>query len=175
MTKGFSVIIATALAISVPAFAQDMATSTVALSGADGADHGTVELRQTPSGVLLTAKLTNIPAGIHGFHIHETGACDAADGFRSAGGHYAGMNDTHGLMAEGGPHSGDMPNIHVPESGSLDIEIYNANISLKDGEENSLFDDDGSAIVIHAGADDYESQPSGEAGDRIACGIVEAQ
>ncbi len=76
---------------------------------------------------------------------------------------------------EGGPHPGDMPNIHVPGSGTLTQEVLNDNVSLREGDKGYLLDDDGSAIVIHAGADDYESQPSGAAGDRIACGVIETQ
>lgn len=146
--------------------------ASAALKGADGADHGTVTFQQTPNGVLVTAELKDVPSGSHGFHVHETGACDAPD-FESAGGHYTGVSDTHGLMVEGGPHSGDMPNVHAPESGAITVEHFNPRISLMEGEEGYLFDDDGSAVILHANADDYESQPSGDAGSRIACGVID--
>jgi Cu-Zn family superoxide dismutase len=146
------------------------AAATARLTGPDGADIGTVTLTETPSGVLLEAELRGLPQGEHGFHIHEKGAC--TPDFGAAGGHFAGGSGQHGYAAEDGPHAGDMPNIHVPASGELSIGVFNGNVSLQDGE-GMLLDDDGSAIVIHAKADDYKSQPSGDAGDRIACGVIE--
>ncbi|OXT02526.1 hypothetical protein B7H23_06430 [Notoacmeibacter marinus] len=160
--------------MAAPALSQDeggaMASATAALKGADGADHGSVMLKQTPNGVLLTLDLKDVPAGVHGFHIHETGKC--APDFKAAGGHFAEGKD-HGFLAEGGPHPGDMPNIHVDDSGALKQEVLNTRISLNEGEDGYLMDEDGSAILIHSGADDYQSQPSGDAGDRIACGVIE--
>jgi Cu-Zn family superoxide dismutase len=153
------------------ALAQDAMTATASLKGADGADHGTVTLTETPAGVLVRAELTGLPPGEHGFHFHETGACEPP--FESAGGHYNPTAAEHGFKAVGGPHGGDMPNIHVPESGDLTVEVFNAGVTLEDGAPDTLFDDDGTALIVHAGADDYESQPSGDAGDRIACGVVE--
>jgi Cu-Zn family superoxide dismutase len=79
----------------------------------------------------------------------------------------------HGVMAEGGPHPGDFPNVHVEENGVLQAEFFTDRLSMEEGGENTLFDEDGSAVVIHADPDDYSSQPSGEAGDRLACGVVE--
>ncbi len=146
------------------------AAAEASLVGADGSDKGTVTLTETPNGILLTARLKNLPEGVHGFHIHETGAC--TPDFGAAGGHLAGGAAAHGFLAEGGPHAGDMPNVHVPASGALTIEVFNPRVSFDSGE-GALFDGDGSAIVIHAGADDYESQPSGDAGGRIACGVIE--
>jgi len=146
------------------------AAATARLAGPDGADIGSVTLTEMPNGVLLEAKLRGLPPGEHGFHIHEKGAC--TPDFEAAGGHFAGGGDKHGYAAEGGPHAGDMPNIHVPASGELTIQVFNGNVTLEDGE-GMLLDDDGSAIVIHAKADDYKSQPSGDAGDRIACGVIE--
>jgi superoxide dismutase, Cu-Zn family len=139
------------------------------LKNAEGTEVGTVTLTEMPSGVLLDVRLSGVPAGVHGFHIHQTGAC--APDFGAAGGHFAGGDKQHGLKTEGGPHAGDMPNIHVPDSGALEIEIFNTAITFHDGD-GALFDDDGSAIMIHDGADDYESQPAGDAGSRIACGVI---
>lgn len=143
--------------------------ATATLKAVDGSDVGSVTLTEMPSGVLLQVDIGGIPAGIHGFHIHETASC--SPDFGAAGGHFAGGDLQHGFKVEGGPHAGDMPNIHVPESGALSIEIFNTAISLHDGD-GALFDDDGSAIVIHERADDYESQPSGDAGNRLACGVI---
>jgi Cu-Zn family superoxide dismutase len=164
-----TLVLAAALAAG-PALAQEV-TATASLKGTDGQDFGTVSFAETPAGVLITAELKGLPPGVHGFHLHEKGAC--TPDFKAAGGHFNPTGAEHGFMAEGGPHAGDMPNIHVPDSGSLTIEVLDPYISLKEGMEETLFDDDGTAVVIHAGADDYTSQPSGDAGDRIACGVVE--
>lgn len=146
-------------------------TATANLQNQEGQDVGTVELTQTPTGVHIVATLTNLPAGEHGFHIHETGTCEGD--FTSAGGHYNPGGAEHGYHSEGGPHAGDLPNIHVPESGELTVEYVNDRVSLEEGGEGALRDDDGSAIVIHANPDDYQSQPAGDAGPRIACGVIE--
>ena len=156
---------------SQPSAAADQQSATASLKNREGEDVGTVELHQTPNGVHLIANLTGLEAGEHGFHIHETGQCEGD--FTSAGGHYNPDGSEHGFMVEGGPHAGDFPNIHVPEGGELTIEHVNDRVSLEEGAEGALRDDDGSAIIIHANADDYESQPSGDAGDRIACGVIE--
>ena len=161
--------IASACAAAI-AFSTSVAyAATATLKNVERSEVGSVTLTELPSGVLLEVNLSGLPAGVHGFHIHQTGAC--APDFGAAGGHFAGGDKQHGLKVEGGPHAGDMPNIHVPESGMLSIEVFNTAISFHDGD-GALFDDDGSAIVIHDGADDYESQPSGDAGSRIACGVI---
>ncbi|MEZ5829319.1 MAG: superoxide dismutase family protein, partial [Hyphomicrobiales bacterium] len=141
--------------------------ATAVLKDPDGNQVGTVTLFEAPSGVLLDVDLTAVPSGDHAFHIHETGKCEAPD-FKSAGGHFNPEEDKHGLLNKAGPHAGDMPNIHVPETGKLMIEILNQRIDLNDG----LLDDDGSAIVIHEGPDDYVTDPAGDAGPRIACGVI---
>lgn len=136
------------------------------LQGPAGESHGRVTLRAVPTGVLLHARLSGLPEGAHAFHVHAVGACEPP--FTSAGGHYNPDGVPHGLTAEGGPHAGDMPNIHVPASGALEIEVLNTALALDD----RLFDADGAAIVIHEGADDYASDPAGAAGPRIACGVI---
>ncbi len=157
------------LAAAVPAPAAQAAPgdkASAALANAAGQAVGTVELLELANGTLLTARLQNLPEGAHAFHVHGTGACEPP--FTSAGGHYNPGGVKHGLDAADGPHAGDMPNIHVPASGSLTIEVFNAGLDLSD----SLFDADGAAIVIHEGADDYASDPAGNAGPRIACGVI---
>ncbi len=153
------------------AFAQnDQAnTASVAMMNKDGQPAGSVTLTGTPNGVLLRPDLTGLPAGVHGFHIHETGECDAAGGFESAGGHFAPGGNSHGFKVEGGPHAGDMPNQRVDEGGNLQSDIFNAEVTLGDGADSIR----GLALIVHEGADDYESQPSGDAGSRLACGVIE--
>jgi len=153
-----------ALALSAPALADQ---AKAVLLDPDGKEVGTVTLIAVPTGVLLDADLTALPPGDHAFHIHGVGKCEAPD-FKSAGGHFNPEEDEHGLMNEAGPHAGDMPNIHVPETGKLRIEVLNQMVNLRQG----LLEGDGSAIVIHQGPDDYTSDPAGDAGPRIACGVI---
>ena len=138
-----------------------------AMANTKGESVGEVVLSQTPQGALLHARLTGLPPGAHAFHVHTVGKCEPP--FKSAGGHFNPDGAKHGILAEDGMHAGDMPNIHVPESGALEIEVLNALLML----DARLFDDDGAAIVIHAGPDDYKTDPAGAAGPRIACGVIE--
>lgn len=135
----------------------------------DGESVGSVMLRETPNGVLVHATFTALPGGTHAFHFHESGQCEPT--FKSAGGHFNPDGSAHGFLVEDGPHAGDMPNIHVPDSGELEIEVMSGVQALMP----DLLDDDGAAFIVHDGADDYSSQPSGAAGARIACGVIEAK
>lgn len=164
----FIAALGVACVASLSAHAQ---TAKAMLKDAGGKDVGTVDLVQTPHGVLLKLSLKGIAAGEHAFHVHAVGKCEPP--FTTAGGHFNPGSRKHGMEAADGAHAGDMPNLHVPASGELVIEVANPAISLVKGQPNSVFDADGSAIVIHAKADDYKSDPAGNAGDRIACGIVE--
>lgn len=153
------------------AVAQAPLTATATLRGPNGAEHGRVTLVDTPSGVLVQADLLGLPPGAHGFHFHERGAC--APDFEAAGGHHDPDQSQHGFLSEDGPHAGDMPNLLVPESGSIQAQFINMMVALAPDQDGTLFDRDGSSIVIHAGADDYRSQPAGRSGARIACGVVQ--
>jgi Cu-Zn family superoxide dismutase len=145
-------------------------TAKAALKDASGKDVGQVQLLQTPHGVLIKLSLKGVPAGDHAFHVHAVGKCEPP--FTSAGGHFNPASHKHGMEAAEGQHAGDMPNLHIPASGELVVEIANPMITLAKGQPNSVFDADGSAIIIHAGADDYKTDPTGNAGDRIACGVI---
>jgi Cu-Zn family superoxide dismutase len=138
---------------------------------ADGTEVGGVTLTQIAAGVLMTADLSRMPAGTHGIHFHAVGQC-AAPAFASAGGHFNPAMKVHGLRNPNGPHAGDLPNIHVPESGMLRVELLAPNVRLGAGD-GTLFDGDGAAIVIHALADDYQTDPAGGSGSRIACAVLE--
>lgn len=147
-------------------------TASAVLVNPSGDRVGTVELVQTPnSGVLIRLDVRGLEPGTHGFHIHETGQCTTPD-FTSAGGHYAPRGRSHGVRHPHGAHAGDLLNIHVPESGRLQTERLAFHATLVPGTAGFLLDDDGSAVVIHGGADDYTSQPSGDAGPRVACGVI---
>ena len=153
---------------SLPAAAQ---TASAALKNAEGKEVGSANLTQTPHGVLINISVKELPPGEHAFHVHAVGKCEPP--FTSAGGHFNPGNKKHGMLAVEGYHAGDMPNLHVPQSGDLTVETVNANITLEKGKPYSVYDADGSAIVIHAGSDDYKTDPAGDAGARIACGVIQ--
>jgi len=140
------------------------------LKDAQGKTLGEATLRDSPGGVLVKLDLQGVPPGTHAFHIHTVGKCDAPD-FMTAGGHFNPTTMKHGLLATGGPHAGDMPNVFVPADGKLSVEVLDANVTLAAGPK-SVFDADGSALMLHAAADDYTSDPAGNAGARLACGVV---
>jgi superoxide dismutase, Cu-Zn family len=156
--------------VSMAAFSAQAQTAKASLKDASGKDVGQVQLIQTPHGVLLKMSLKGVPPGERAFHIHAVGKCEPP--FTSAGGHFNPGGKKHGMEAKEGAHAGDMPNLHIPASGELVIEVANHAISLVKGQPNSVFDADGSSIVIHAGADDYKTDPTGNAGDRIVCGVI---
>jgi Cu-Zn family superoxide dismutase len=123
--------------------------------------------------------VTDEARGEHGLHIHETGECTAPD-FSSAGGHFNPTDAEHGLLQPDGPHAGDLPNIWIEADGSADYTVTTNLITLEPGDgqrpaqmgDRSLFDSDGSAVVLHAGPDDYITDPAGDSGDRLACGVI---
>lgn len=139
------------------------------LVDADGTNVGRADLLETPNGVKIRVEFRNMEPGVHAFHIHETGKCSPS--FKAAGGHFNPTHRHHGFNAENGRHLGDLPNIHIPESGALTLEVYAPHATLN-GSENKILDDDGSALVVHRGADDEKTDPAGDAGDRIACGVI---
>lgn len=145
---------------------------TVDLIGTEGDSVGTAELTEEDHGVRIKVNAENLPEGPHGFHFHEVGKCEAPD-FESAGGHFNPADSSHGLEHDEGPHAGDLPNIEVGEDGIIDEEFVSETVTLKSGEENSLMQEGGTALVIHAEADDGTTQPSGDSGDRIVCGVIE--
>jgi Cu-Zn family superoxide dismutase len=156
-----------ATSLAHPAAAE---SASAALKDTNGRDVGTVSLSQTPAGVLLKLSFKGMPPGEHAFHIHAVGKCEPPS-FESAGPHFNPGNTRHGIMAGPG-HAGDMPNLHIPPTGSLEIELLNAAITLDPGKPNSVFHPGGTAIVIQEGKDDYKTDPAGNAGNRIACGVI---
>jgi Cu-Zn family superoxide dismutase len=135
---------------------------------------GELVAMQTPHGVLIRIDLQAKPAGIdpgpHAIHIHAAGQC--VPPFTSAGDHFNPLNRKHGFLQPQGKHTGDLPNIHVPENGPLTVEFLIPDGSAP-GERTTLFDEDGFALLIHQRADDYRTDPSGDSGDRIACGAIQ--
>ena len=139
--------------------------------GPDGESLGTVTLTQTPQGVLVAAELQGLTPGAHGFHIHETGSC--SPDFKAAGGHFNPHDASHGYAHEGQPHAGDMPNVYTNSDGTAQADVLNPLVTLEEGAAGSLFDGDGSAVIVHAQGDSYGDEAG--AGDRVACGVVERQ
>jgi Cu-Zn family superoxide dismutase len=160
--------IAVLLAMAGTVSADEMAKAV--LMDTNGKKVGTVILKETPHGVLISAHINGLEQGTHAFHIHSVGKCEPP--FKSAAGHFNPDGKEHGIMNPKGYHAGDMPNVHVGKDGTLEVEVLNTQITLGGGM-NGLFDEDGSAVVIHQGPDDYRSDPAGNAGPRIACGVIE--
>lgn len=151
-----------------PAAAQEKATAT--FLNMAGEENGTAILTQTPGGVLIELNVTGLPADQWvAFHVHETGTCDHQTGHESAGGHFNPTNRDHGYLAPNGPHAGDMPNQHVGADGVLRAQVFNGMVTI-DGGDNAIR---GKALMIHGGQDDYSTQPSGDAGNRQACAVIE--
>ena len=148
------------------------ATASATILDTDGNEIGTAELTQTPNyGVLIRLDVEGLEPGGHGFHIHETGQCTPPD-FGTTGGHYAPRGRSHGVLHPHGRHAGDLMNLHIPDSGDVRTERLAEHVSLIPGTSGFLLDDDGSALVVHANPDDYESQPAGAGGPKLACGVI---
>lgn len=138
----------------------------VSLINSDGQAIGTVAPAQTTGGVTLVLRASGLPHGLHGLHVHGAGRCDPPS-FDTAGPHWNPADRKHGLQNPQGPHAGDLPNVTVSSNGVLAETVVLAGTSLA-----ALADADGSALVIHAGADDYVTDPSGNSGARIACAVL---
>jgi Cu-Zn family superoxide dismutase len=119
----------------------------------------------------FSGDLRGLPPGTHGFHIHEIGRCDAP-GFNSAGAHFNPTGQAHGGPDQGEAHAGDLGNIVVDSNGRVSIDVVAKHLNLRANGSNSLYDSDGSSVVVHADPDDFKTQPSGNAGARIACGVL---
>lgn len=139
----------------------------MALVNTAGQSIGSVRAWQTAGGIGFHVTAAGLPHGVHGIHVHPIGRCDPPD-FASAGTHWNPTNKQHGLNNPQGPHAGDMPNVEVAANGVLDQTVVLPNATLA-----QLLDADGASILIHANADDYVSQPSGNSGAKIACAILQ--
>jgi Cu-Zn family superoxide dismutase len=155
------------IALAAPALAQQTAEAT--FLDTQGREIGTAALQQVADGVLIRIDIANLPPGEHAFHIHDKGKCEPQSGFKSAGEHHSPEKKPHGFHGKLGHHAGDMPNQFVSQDGRLQAEVLNPHVQLS---VTSLLDPDGSALVIHAAPDDYRTQPSGNAGERIACAEI---
>ncbi len=137
-----------------------------------GGNIGSVVVVEGPAGVMLSVNVAGLKPGWHGMHLHEHGDC--SDGFKAAGGHMNhGGKHAHGLLAAGGPETGDLPNIYVADDGAAHAQVFVPQVSLHGAHgKPALMDKGGSALVIHANNDDQTSQPIGGAGARVACAVI---
>lgn len=151
------------------------ATPTIAsatLIGANGNPAGEAVFKAAKDGVVMTITATGLSPGPHGLHLHAVGSCQTPD-FKSAGGHWNPMNRKHGMESSEGPHMGDLPNLQVDAQGRGYIEAL-IKMARLDGSAMGLLDADGTAIVVHASPDDNMTDPSGNSGARVVCGVVKA-
>ena len=166
--SGISVMLA---ACSAPD--TDSSDINVPIKNSLGAKIGTLMVDQIAGGgVNVQIDISGITPGSHAMHFHEFGRCDGPD-FKSAGGHYNPAGVPHGNV-EGGSHAGDMMNIEANANGTATFKVTNEKVNIKGGTLPALKDADGTALIIHGGADDYTSQPSGAAGPRVACAVIKA-
>lgn len=162
-------LLAEELVVKQPTSAPSAKTT---LIDADNKTIGSATFAQASKGVLIRIKASGLTPGIHGMHIHATGECTHADHFTKAGSHLGSKDETHGLLSPH-PHAGDLPNIVAAKDGTAEAEIFTTWVSLNgQGGLPALRDKDGAALIIHAKADDYATQPTGNSGDRVACGII---
>lgn len=146
-------------------------TGGATLKDKEGKQVGVATFIQTGEGVRVAVTGYRLPPGPKGLHIHEVGICQPPE-FTTAGAHFNPFKKKHGRQNPEGPHAGDLPNLVVGAAGEGGVDVVNSMVTLRPGEPNSLFGDHGASLVIHAAADDETTDPTGNSGGRIACGVI---
>ncbi len=154
---------------NAPSFNTNVPSARAELRDLDGRTVGTATFTQGAYGVIVSAQFTGLPPGTHAMHVHEVGRCEPP--FTSAGGHYNPTFRQHGVKNRAGYHAGDLSNFTMPTSGTVRVDAITRDVTLGQGA-NSLFTAQGTALMIHSEPDDYASDPGGNAGVRIACGVI---
>lgn len=169
-----SISLVLTLASTAPVIAAASKARAIAhLAARDGGSVGTANFIATSHGVLIELDLKGLAPGPHAIHLHTSGNCNTKVAFTSAGPDLSfEPNKLHGFLAPHGPHPGDLPNEYAAADGTIHASVISNAISLGNGKK-SIFDRDGASLIVHAKADDYVSQPAGNSGDRIACGVIE--
>jgi Cu-Zn family superoxide dismutase len=171
MTRSVPALLALLL-LCAPAQAAQKARAVARLTGLDGKPAGNAEFAALNHGVLITFDLHDLPPGAHALHLHPSGNCDAKSGFTAAGPILSLVpGKQHGFLAQGGPEAGDLPNQFASADGRLHASVVTNAFGLGNGKK-SIFDRDGVSLIVDARGDDYRTQPLGNAGERIACGVV---
>ena len=160
------------LSVGILGMAQTTPLAQADLLNSSGAILGKATFTENLNGVEVALGVRGLEPGYHGIHIHQTGSCEPPD-FASAGGHFNPTGKVHGLKNPAGPHAADMPNLLVNPDGTASAVFVLPLVTLGEGD-NSLFKEGGTALVIHAGPDDQVTDPAGNAGDRVACGVIKA-
>ena len=166
------------IAVAIPACRPNLVggrSASADLVDTAGRSVGTLSLREASGGSLrIDGQMRGLPVGTHGIHFHATGQCDATGAFASAGPHFNPASRKHGLESPDGPHAGDLPNLAIGAGGTGNFRTNTTRVSLG-SDAASLLDADGSAVVVHAAQDDQRTDPSGNSGARIACGVIVAR
>lgn len=170
----FWVPVVAAMALSFNLGGQEVSGKVTAeLKNAQGQTVGHATFSSGKKGVAIKLNVSGLPQGVHAIHIHEAGKCDAPD-FKTAGAHFNPTGKHHGSMNPQGAHAGDLPNLTVAPNGSAKVTLTAPGVTLGEGE-NSLFHPGGTSLVIHASPDDLKTDPAGNAGARIVCGVITRQ
>ena len=163
-----------AMDAKVPVNAESVKSVETTLVDTDGNEIGEAHFTEADDILTISLRAEGLEPGTHGIHLHEKAVCTPPD-FKSAGGHFNPTDKEHGFDNPKGYHLGDLPNLEVGKDGKVSVKVSMHNVTLQLGKPNSLLDNGGSSLVIHAGPDDYKTDPAGDSGARIAFGVIQAK